>query len=174
LANQPTTTTTTAPIPSTTTSTIRPTTSLPPSTVQVSSVPGEEATVLIPSLGIDLPVVGGGQSVIDEGVVAHYSGPGWRAPTAAGAVGTYWLAAHHVTHGGPFGRLPSIRVGAHVLVVTPVHTYTYTVTSLQVVGTTATYATVYGGDPAARLVLLQTCLGAVERLLVHGLLTATT
>ena len=168
------TTTTTAPAPSTTTSDGPPATSAPaPSPAPVRLVPGQEATVVIPSLGIDLPVVEGGQAVIDEGVVAHYSGPGWRAPTPAGAVGTYWLAAHHVTHGGPFGRLPAIHIGAQVLVVTAAHTYTYTVTSLQVAGTTATYATVYGTQPTARLALLQTCLGATERLLVHGVLTAT-
>jgi LPXTG-site transpeptidase (sortase) family protein len=168
------TTTTTASIPSTTTTGPPPAAPSPaPPAVAARSVPGQEATVVIPSLGIDLPVVEGGQAVIDEGVVAHYSGPGWRAATAAGAVGTYWLAAHHVTHGGPFERLPLIHVGASVIVVTPVHTYTYIVTSLQVVGTAATYATVYGTQPAARLALLQTCLGATERLLVHGVLTAT-
>ena len=112
--------------------------------------------------------------MIDEGVVAHYEGPGWRPPVPAGAVGTYWLAAHHATHGAPFARLPAIRVGAQVIVATAGHTYTYTVTFLQVVGTSATYATVYGTQPTARVILLQTCLGATERLLVHGALTAAT
>ena len=152
-----------------------PTTTAGPTTTgaAVRWPPGVEAMVAIPSLGIDLPVVEGGQAVIDEGVVAHYDGPGWLPPTPAGAVGTYWLAAHHVTHGSPFERLPSIRAGAPVMVITPRGTYTYSVTSLQVVGSAASYATVYGAQPTARLILLQTCLGATERLLVHGVLSAT-
>jgi LPXTG-site transpeptidase (sortase) family protein len=159
--------------PTSTAQTVVPPTTAAPAAV-APAVPGQEATVDIPSLGIALPVVEGGQAVIDEGVVAHYDGPGWRAPVAAGAAGTYWLAAHHVTHGAPFERLPSIRVGAQVVVVTPGHSFTYTVTFLQVVGTTATYATVYGTQPTARLILLQTCLGTTERLLVHGVLAAAT
>jgi sortase (surface protein transpeptidase) len=80
-------------------------------------------------------------------------------PTAAGAIGTYWLAAHEVTHGGPFGRLRAIPIGALARITTTAdQTFVYTVTSLQVVGTTAAYATVYGADPTARLILLQTCL----------------
>jgi sortase (surface protein transpeptidase) len=132
-----------------------------------------EATVVVASLGIDLPIVEGGQEVIDKGVVAHYRGPRWLTPTAAGAIGTYWLAAHEVTHGGPFGRLRAIPIGALVRVTTTAdRTFVYAITSLQVVGTTATYATVYGTDPTARLILLQTCLDAFHRLLVHGVLTA--
>jgi sortase family protein len=138
----------------------------------VAAVPDEEATVAIPSLGIDLPIVAGGQAIIDDGVVAHYVAPGWRPPVGPGAVGTYWLAAHDVTHGAPFEKLPEVAIGAKVLVTTTLHTYVYTVTSLQVVGVYAGYGPVYGTDPQARSILLQTCLDSTRRLLVHGTLTA--
>jgi len=129
---------------------------------------------VIRRLGIDLPVVGGGQAIVDRGLVAHYQGQGWLAPTPPGAVGTYWLAAHHLTHGGPFRRLPSARSGDVVQVVTSGgRTYTYVVTSIEVVGATASYATVYGTDQAARALLLQTCLSDTTRLLVHGRLVAS-
>jgi sortase (surface protein transpeptidase) len=171
-------TTAPAPIPRTaTTSTSLMETTSPsvtmPKVRQAAHASTQEATVVVASLGIDLPIVEGGQEVIDKGVVAHYRGPGWLTPTAAGAIGTYWLAAHEVTHGGPFDRLRAIRIGALVRVTTTAdQTFVYTVTSLQVVGTTATHATVYGTDPTARLILLQTCLDAFHRLLVHGVLTA--
>jgi LPXTG-site transpeptidase (sortase) family protein len=142
------------------------------SAAPVAVVAGEEATVAIPTLHIDLPVVEGGQSIIDEGVVAHYVGAGWLAPVAAGARGTYWLAAHHVTHGGPFDALPNIKIGDEVVVKTSSHTFVYTVTGTQVVGIYAGYGPVYGSDPSARKILLQTCLNATDRFLVHGVLTS--
>jgi LPXTG-site transpeptidase (sortase) family protein len=130
-------------------------------------VPGQEARVEIPSLRISLPVVRGGQEVIDRGVAAHYAAAGWRAPTEPGRSGTYWLAAHDSA--GVFGRLPEITEGAEVRVVADRGTvYTYRVTSLATVGETATDADVYGNDASAARILLQTCVGPDRRLLVHG------
>jgi LPXTG-site transpeptidase (sortase) family protein len=172
-----TTSTTAAPVPTTST-TVAPTTTVappPPTTAapRPTTVPGQEATVTIPSLGISLPVVEGGQSVIDMGIVAHYVGADWLPPVPAGSAGTYWLAAHHSTHGDPFGRLPDIHQGASVIVTTVTgHTFTYTVTDMEVVGTIATYDSVYGTNPSLPRILLQTCLGATQRLLVHGTLTS--
>jgi sortase (surface protein transpeptidase) len=179
----PSTTTTAAPV---TTTTVVPTvapepkpkpapapTPAPAAAPKPATVPGQEATVTIPSLGISLPVVEGGQSVIDEGIVAHYVGPGWLPAVPVGAQGTYWLAAHHSTHGGPFGRLPNIQPGATVVVTTVTgHTFTYTITGMQVTGIVTTYESVYGNNPDAHEILLQTCLGATQRLLVHGTLTS--
>ena len=133
---------------------------------------GEEATVAIPSLHIDLPVVEGGQSVIDEGVGRPLRRRRLVGPIAAGAPGTYWLAAHHVTHGGRFDALPNIKIGDEVVVRTSTHTFVYTVTATQVVGIYAGYGPVYGNDPSARKILLQTCLNATDRFLVHGVLTS--
>jgi len=134
---------------------------------------GAEATVRIARLGIDLGVHSGGQGVIDQGLVAHYWAPGWREPAAAGAAGTYWLAAHHETHGSPFLRLPELVVGDRIVVTTATQTFTYSVTSTEVVRPDAGFGPVYGDDPSARVILLQTCLDHVRRLLVHGTLIAT-
>ena len=76
----------------------------PPVTTVAALPAGTEAVLTIATLGIDLPIVLGGQPVIDQGVVAHYTAPGWEPPVPPGAVGTYWLAAHHTTHGQPVLR----------------------------------------------------------------------
>ena len=139
------------------------------------AVPGQEATVEIPSLGVSLPVVQGGQDVIDQGVVAHYTGAQWRPPTDPGQPGTYWLAAHNSTHGSPFGSLSAIAAGAEIRIIELDGTvFTYLVGSRDVVGTTTTYATVYGQDTTISRILLQTCEGTAGRLLVHGTLTSVT
>lgn len=52
-------------------------------------VAGEEAVVEIPSLKLSLPVVRGGQRVIDKGVAAHYSETGRRPVVDPGRPGTY-------------------------------------------------------------------------------------
>jgi LPXTG-site transpeptidase (sortase) family protein len=133
------------------------------------TVAGQEATLVIASIGLRLPVVLGGQATIDRGLVTHVQVAGWRAPVPVGAAGTYWLAAHHVTHGAPFAVLPNIRVGA-IVAIDPVGSgeIRYQVTSIQVVGTTASYLTVYGPDTTTSRILLQTCEGDANRILVHG------
>ena len=138
-------------------------------------VAGQEATVEIPSIGVSLPIVRGGQDVIDRGVAAHYTGPQWRPPTDPGRPGTYWLAAHNSTHGSPFESLPAIANGAEVRITNLDGTvFTYLVTSRDLVGTSTTLATVYGNDTSIPRLLLQTCEGAAQRLLVHGTLTSVT
>jgi hypothetical protein len=167
----PVTTTTVAPHVA---SSLSPTT-LAPAPIKPASpapAPGQEAWVSIPAIGLNLPVFAGGQSVIDEGVVTHFSAPGWRPPVAAGQPGTYWLAAHHVTHGAPFLNLPSVHPG-DLVVITPVNggaPVRYVITSMQVVGTSVPYTTVYGPDTTTPRLLLQTCEGGAYRLLVHGVL----
>jgi LPXTG-site transpeptidase (sortase) family protein len=137
---------------------------------------GQEAVLEIPSLKLSLPVVRGGQGVIDEGVVAHYSESRSRPAVDPGQPGTYWLAAHNSsTHGSPFGPLPAIADGAHVRIKTlGGATFTYTITSRELVGSTTTQATVYGPDTTTPRILLQTCRGASQRLLVHGVLASET
>jgi sortase (surface protein transpeptidase) len=133
------------------------------------TVSGQEATLVIASIGLRQPVVLGGQATIDRGVVTHFQGPGWRPAVAVGAPGTYWLAAHHATHGSPFGVLPNVRVGA-IVAIDPLagSEIRYQVTSVQVVGTTASLLTVYGPDTTTSRILLQTCEGGANRILVHG------
>jgi LPXTG-site transpeptidase (sortase) family protein len=144
-----------------------------PATTTSPAPAGTGASVSIPGLGIDLPVVDGGQAVIDRGVVAHYVAEGWEPPAAAGAAGTYWLAAHHLSHGGPFANLPDIAVGAEIRVTAERRTFVYTVTSKEVVGLLPGDAAVYGTDPTAAVILLQTCVDNTRRVLVHGTLTRT-
>lgn len=140
----------------------------------LATVPAEaEAIVAIASVGIDLPVVLGGQSVIDRGVVAHYTAPGWEEPVPPGSPGTYWLAAHATTHGAPFKSLPDVAVGAEIRVDTGSQTFVYTVTSAQVTGLYPGDDLMYGTDPTASVILLQTCIDDTRRLLVHGTLTDT-
>jgi sortase (surface protein transpeptidase) len=159
-----------APIPAPTT-----TTAPAPAATPAAMVPGQEATVEIPSLGISLAVVRGGQDVIDRGVAAHYEGKNLRLPTDPGQPGTYWLAAHNSTHGSPFGNLHDIADGAEVRIIGRDGTvFTYRITSRDLVGTTTTLATVYGADATVPSILLQTCEGAAQRLLVHGVLTSVT
>jgi LPXTG-site transpeptidase (sortase) family protein len=140
-----------------------------------ATAPGQEAMVEIPSINVSLPVVRGGQDVIDRGVAAHYEGTQWRPPTGPGRPGTYWLAAHNSTQGSPFENLPAIAVGAEIRIISPDGTvFTYEVTARDRVGTTTTFETVYGQDASAKRILLQTCEGAARRLLVHGTLTSVT
>jgi LPXTG-site transpeptidase (sortase) family protein len=129
--------------------------------------------VAIASLGIDLPIHTGGQDVIDQGAVAHFTAPGWEPPVPPGAVGTYWLAAHHATHGGPFHALEEVAVGAEVRVTTSSRTFVYTVTSIEVTGLWPGDDVVYGTDPTAAVILLQTCIDATRRVLVHGTLSGS-
>ncbi len=161
--------TTAAPSPTSTTLAPKPAPAAPKLPVPA---PGQEAWISIPAIGLNLPVFAGGQSVIDEGVVTHFWAAGWRPPVAPGQPGTYWLAAHHVTHGAPFLNLPSVRPG-ELVIITPVRggaPVRYVITSMQVVGTTVPYATVYGPDTTTPRLLLQTCEGDAYRLLVHGVL----
>jgi hypothetical protein len=113
-----------------------PVVSAPIASPPVPTVAGEEAQLIIPSLGIRLPIMLGGQATIDRGLVTHYEASGWRPPVAPGAPGTYWLAAHHSTHGSPFANLPNIRAGA-LIVIEPMSgpEIRFQVTSAQVVGT---------------------------------------
>jgi LPXTG-site transpeptidase (sortase) family protein len=141
---------------------------------ELAAVPdASEAMIVIPSVGIDLPIIQGGQSVIDQGVVAHYTAPGWEPPVAAGSPGTYWLAAHHTTHGAPFATLPDVAIGAEVRVTANGRTFVYTVTSKEVVGLLPGDEVVYGTNPRAPVILLQTCVDNTRRVLVHGTLTST-
>ena len=64
-------------------------------------------------------------------------------------------------------------VGAEVRVTTSGQTFVYTVTSTEVTGLQPGDAAVYGTDPTAAVILLQTCVDATRRFLVHGTLTAT-
>ena len=70
----------------------------------------------------DLP----GTRIQDRGRAASPSGT--RGGVAPGEVGNLIITAHRTTAGGPFGRLPSLAHGEHVLVVSGGTVYDYEVT----------------------------------------------
>ena len=62
--------------------------------------------VSVPSLGLERCVTEGGQAVIDAGGVARY--------TTLSSDTVHWLAGHRTSHGGTFGTLVNLRIGALV------------------------------------------------------------
>jgi sortase A len=67
-----------------------------------------------------------GTRIQDRGEAA--SPRGTRGGVGPGQVGNYIVTAHRTSAGGPFRRLPSLRHGAHILVVSGGMTYDYVVT----------------------------------------------
>jgi sortase A len=70
----------------------------------------------------DLP----GTHIQDRGAAATPRGP--RGGVRPGEVGNFVVTAHRTTAGRPFGDLPSVRVGEHVLVESAGLVYDYRVT----------------------------------------------
>ncbi|MEW2269976.1 class E sortase [Streptomyces griseofuscus] len=85
------------------------------------------AVLVVPRLGLRVPVAEGvGKAdVLDKGYVGHY--PGTQQP---GQEGNFALAGHRNTHGEPFRYLPRLRRGDAVEVETGAATYTYDVDSV--------------------------------------------
>lgn len=104
-----------------------------PTVVPASTV----ASVAIPSIRVSgLRVVpytgssddGPGTLIQNRGLAASPRGPGGGA--GPGQVGNFLVTAHRSTHGQPFGRLPQLRAGQHILVTAGgiVHDYVVTET----------------------------------------------
>ncbi|WP_416483564.1 class E sortase [Streptomyces sp. CL12] len=85
------------------------------------------AVLVVPRLGLRVPVAEGvGKAdVLDKGYVGHY--PGTQQP---GQEGNFALAGHRNTHGEPFRYLPRLRRGDAIEVETRTATYTYDVDSV--------------------------------------------
>ncbi|MGM9444011.1 class E sortase [Streptomyces murinus] len=85
------------------------------------------AVLVVPRLGLRVPVAEGvGKAdVLDKGYVGHY--PGTQQP---GQEGNFALAGHRNTHGEPFRYLPRLRRGDAIEVETGTATYTYDVDSV--------------------------------------------
>jgi sortase (surface protein transpeptidase) len=136
---------------------------------------GAVAWLTVPAIGLERPVYRGGQSTIDRGLATLFDdGPGgWRAPISPGAEGTLWIAGHHTSHGAPFLLVDRIKVGDVALVRGPDGvTYTYRFVARKIVGTSVNSSAVYGTDPAAHRMILQTSMGRTHRLLLTGSLVA--
>lgn len=89
----------------------------------------------IPELGLDQLRVVAYQGTADDrpgtviqnrGVAANPRGPG--GGVGPGEIGNFILTAHRTTHGRPFGRLPDLRNGDHVLVTADGMVYDYVLT----------------------------------------------
>src|SRR5215210_957999 len=68
-----------------------------------------------------------GTRIQNRGLAATPRGP--RGGVGPGEVGNMVVTAHRTTAGKPFGRLPSLRVGSHVLVESGGLVYDYRITS---------------------------------------------
>ncbi|MFF7453666.1 class E sortase [Kitasatospora sp. NPDC008115] len=84
------------------------------------------AIIHMPKLGQKFPIAEGTAkgSVLDKGLVGHYTGTGMPADKA----GNFALAAHRNTHGEPFRRINQLGKGDKIVVETASAFYTYEVT----------------------------------------------
>ncbi len=101
----------------------------------------DEGRVLIPGTPvalIEIPAIGVSQVVV-EGTTSDQlkTGPGHRRDSALpGQAGTALVYGRQAAFGGPFGRLPELRIGDEITTTTGQGTATYRVTGLR-----------YAGDP---------------------------
>lgn len=127
----------------------------------------------IPALGVrDLPVIpytgtaddAPGTRIQDKGDAASPRGP--RGGVGPGQVGNYIVTGHRTSHGAPFGDLPSMRRGQHVLVTFDGTVYDYEITRTMTISfrsqrsRASQSAPVPGrpGKPATRpMITLSTC-----------------
>ncbi|MGW2547782.1 class E sortase, partial [Kitasatospora sp. NPDC001574] len=84
------------------------------------------AIIHMPKLGQKFPIAEGTAkgSVLDKGLVGHYTGTGMPADKA----GNFALAAHRNTHGEPFRRINQLGKGDKIVVETATAYFTYEVT----------------------------------------------
>lgn len=67
-----------------------------------------------------------GTVIQDRGVAASPRGP--HGGVGPGQVGNFIITGHRTTHGRPFGRLPELRNGEHILITSGGFVYDYVVT----------------------------------------------
>lgn len=154
----------------------------PTNTDPESVNPGEDgtafATISVPRFGSTwLQPIVQGTTLAELGVgVGHV--PGTAMP---GQIGNCGLAGHRTTHGRPFNHIAELRRGDKITIVTNVATYTYSVTSKEVV--TPDAVSVFDPVPhhpkakqTKAIVTLSSChpeYSAHERYVVHGELVST-
>lgn len=128
----------------------------------------------IPAIGLDCPVVKGGQDVINRGVVTWYN-PGLEGPGGS----FMWLAAHRSSHDGVFSRVPALGRGDTILLTEGGVTYRYKVAWKQtvivdgskVVSKTGDGSAIFGDrndEEISGFLTLQTCDGADKRVMVYA------
>ena len=132
-----------------------------------------DVVVSIPSIGVRaLPVVSyvgqaddlRGTRIADRGLAASPRGP--LGGVAPGDVGNVIITGHRTSAGGPFRRLPSLRVGAHILVSSGGRVFDYLVMETMVISfrssaSLALQSAAVPGHPGQRatrpMITLSTC-----------------
>jgi len=138
----------------------------PPPADPYAHVPvNQVGEVIIPKIGLDTPYYEGiWLTVIDVG-------PGhWPGTAQAGGWGNMVLAGHRVTHTHPFRYIDQLQPGDDIIVKVPTGTYTYKVTSSQVVTPDALWIV---DQTPGRNITLFACHppgSATYRYVVHGTL----
>ena len=134
------------------------------------------ARLVIPAIDVDWVVVQG------VGLSDLADGPGHYPDSAMpGQVGNTAIAGHRTTHGAPFFRIAELATGDPIEVQVSGRTYTYRVTSTEIVqpgqvGVVAPVPDQPGVTPTRRLLTLTSCnprYSARERYVVHAELTST-
>lgn len=134
------------------------------------------ARLVIPAIALDWVVVQG------VGLSDLADGPGhYPASVMPGQVGNSAIAGHRTTHGAPFFRIADLHTGDPIEVRVAGRTYTYRVTSTEIVqpdrvDVVAPVPDQPGARPTRRLLTLTSCnprYSARQRYVVHAELTST-
>ena len=123
----------------------------------------EFGRIQIPKIGLDQPVHEGIEQMVIDAGPAH-----WPGTAAFGSWGNVVLAGHRTTHTEPFLRAAELAAGDEIILSDAVGTYTYHVTSVEVVPNTA--LSIVDQHPGRTLTIF-TChpIGSsAERLVVHA------
>jgi sortase A len=124
--------------------------------------------IQIPKIGVDETVREGVEQMVIDAGPAH-----WPGTAAFGSWGNVVLAGHRSTNTSPFLRVAELAAGDEIILSDPSGTYTYHVTSTQVVPNTALW--IVDQHPGRTLTIF-TChpIGsAAQRLIVRAELMST-
>jgi sortase (surface protein transpeptidase) len=144
----------------------------PPEPIQPSATPW---TVTIPAIGMSRPVYMGGQNTIDGGHATFYNDPNdtWPSSVYPGQTGTVWLAGHRTSHGSPFLRIPELAAGDTITFTSSEGAWTYRLVSGGIVPGYVDNHVVFGTDPGAKRLFLQTSWPNNQRVTYVGILDHT-
>jgi sortase A len=123
----------------------------------------EIGAIRIPKLGLDTPVREGIEQMVIDAGPAH-----WPGTAEFGSWGNVVLAGHRSTHSSPFLRVAELAPGDEIILADTSGTYTYHVTSTEVVPNTALWIK---DQHAGRDLTIFTChpIGsAAQRFVVHA------
>jgi sortase A len=146
---------------------------VPPSPRRTRAPTSTVVALSIPSIQVaDLRVVAyngtaddrPGTQIQNQGMAASPRGP--RGGVGPGQLGNFIITGHRTTHGHPFGQLPEVRNGEHILITSGglVHDYVVTATmtiSFRLAGDVARQNAAVPGRPGERptqaMITLSTC-----------------